>query len=92
MFHTDSFLETLRDRDAEILFCILALALRFCDDPSLRATDEVILEYVEAARTLVAKKVFDGTVELSTIQSLCLMSLVDFTSEFLSSFGWDYKY
>jgi hypothetical protein len=73
----------LRNRDTEIILSVLALALRFVDDPGIRANNEEIDSFIEAARNIVAKKIFEGTVELSTIQSLCLLSLVDFTSKSL---------
>ncbi|RDL36372.1 C6 transcription factor [Venustampulla echinocandica] len=80
LFHRSTFIQTLRSRDGEVIFSLLALAARFLEDPALRASQvSSVHEYMEAARTIVSKKVFDGVVELSTIQTLCLLSLVDFT-------------
>lgn len=77
LFHRSSFVPDLKERDPEVLFSMLALASRFI--PYLNgSTNED--EYIEDARTIISKKIFDGTVALSTIQSLCLLSLVDFTS------------
>lgn len=45
---------------------------------------EVVNTYAEVARGLVMKRVSEGPVELSTLQCLCLLSLVDFTSESLT--------
>ena len=61
---------------------MLALALRFSDN-TLFPDDRHVLArgYMETSRKIVMKKITDGMVELSTIQSLCLISLVDFTSE-----------
>lgn len=42
---------------------------------------EVVNTYAEVARGLVMKRVSEGPVELSTLQCLCLLSLVDFTSK-----------
>lgn len=39
---------------------------------------------VEAARSIVSQKVFDGAIEFSTLQALCILSLVDFTSKPIS--------
>ncbi|PBP22833.1 hypothetical protein BUE80_DR006239 [Diplocarpon rosae] len=80
LFKRSNFLRTLKAREPEVIFSILALASRFTDTYG-RCSDEARLigGYVEAARTIVAKKVFEGAVELSTIQSLCLLTLVDFT-------------
>ncbi|CAG8978494.1 hypothetical protein HYALB_00005069 [Hymenoscyphus albidus] len=75
LFHRSTFLQTLKERGPEVLFSVLALASRFTP----LFTNEPVTEYVEAARAIISKKVFDGAVALSTIQSLCLLSLVDFT-------------
>jgi hypothetical protein len=79
LFHRQSFIRSLRSRDPELLFAILALALRFSDNAIQASQTELVGSYVEAARTIISKRVFDGLVELSTIQSLCLLALVDFT-------------
>lgn len=62
---------------------MMALALRF-SDLQYKTTDvmEVVNTYAEVARGLVMKRVSEGPVELSTLQCLCLLSLVDFTSWF----------
>jgi hypothetical protein len=79
LFHRPTFISSLRNRDPELLLAILALTLRFSDN-SMRASHKEHADgYVEAARRIISKKVFDGNVELSTIQSLCLLALVDFT-------------
>ena len=82
LFHRQSFVETLGDRNPELILSILALALRYTDERVVGRKDHEVTGYVEAARKIVSKKVFHGTVELSTIQSLCILALVDFTGEF----------
>lgn len=64
---------------------MMALALRFTDS-QYKTTDvmEVVNTYAEVARGLVMKRVSEGPVELSTLQCLCLLSLVDFTSAFIT--------
>lgn len=61
---------------------MMALALRFSDS-QYKTMDvmEVVNTYAEVARGLVMKRVSEGPVELSTLQCLCLLSLVDFTSK-----------
>lgn len=82
LFDRDSFIRTLESRDPEVLLSMLALASRFSDDPNVRANlTEIVKSYVEAARGLVIRRLSDGPIELSTLQSLCLLSLVDFTSK-----------
>ncbi|PVH76928.1 hypothetical protein DL98DRAFT_591771 [Cadophora sp. DSE1049] len=80
LFQRSSFIRTLKSRKPEVLFSILAIALRFADNQQSRNNHvRLISEYVEAARTIISKNVFEGTVELSTIQALCLLTIVDFT-------------
>lgn len=81
LFHRSSFLASLQTRDVEVLYGIMALTLRFSDS-HCKAIDvmEVVNTYAEVARGLVMKRVSEGPVELSTLQCLCLLSLVDFTS------------
>ncbi|KAF7590441.1 hypothetical protein BBP40_002845 [Aspergillus hancockii] len=82
LFHRDSFLSSLGNRDAEIIYAILALSVRFAEDQYRDANDLAVRinGYTEVARNLVMKRVSEGPVELSTLQCLCLLSLVDFTN------------
>lgn len=84
LFHRATFLASLGQRDPEIIYAVLALTIRFCPPSFFQDTDDVsnlIMTYAESARTLVIKRVLEGPVELSTLQCLCLLSLVDFTSK-----------
>ncbi|KAH8596170.1 hypothetical protein B0O99DRAFT_124949 [Bisporella sp. PMI_857] len=74
VFHRQSFLQTIHQRDPELQFAILALTSRFMEG------SEATNDYFECSRSMVMQRVCDGRVELSTIQSLCLLSLVDFTN------------
>jgi len=81
LFHRSSFITNLKVRDVEIIYAILALSLRFSD--SYRSYPDLtglVNGYAEVARGLVMKRVSEGPVEISTLQCLCLLSLVDFTS------------
>ena len=82
LFHRSTFLSTLGNRDPEIIYAILALSIRFSERSSGNADElvDTVTSYTEVARSLVTKRVWEGPVELSTLQSLCLLSLVDFTS------------
>lgn len=61
---------------------MLALSIRFDEESSQdnESLADLVNGYAEAARTLVIRRVLEGPVELSTLQCLCLLSLVDFTS------------
>ncbi|KAG9247064.1 putative C6 transcription factor [Calycina marina] len=77
LFHRQSFMQTIERRDPELLFAILALTLRFSSDMLLHDFREDDL--IEVSRAEVMNKICQGKVELSTLQSLCILSLVDFT-------------
>ncbi|PYH96777.1 C6 transcription factor [Aspergillus ellipticus CBS 707.79] len=82
LFHRDGFLDSLATRDPEIIYAMLALSTRFsssdCSDTN--GFTALINSYTEVARSLVMRRVSEGPVELSTLQSLCLLSLVDFAN------------
>lgn len=60
----------------EVLFGILSLALRYSDNPSLDGQiDQMCREYAEKARNLIMLRISQGTVNLATMQSLCLIAL-----------------
>lgn len=83
LFHKDSFLRTLEGRDPEVIYAMMALSVRFAED-LYRDTNELVKlvnGYAEVARSLVMKRISEGPLELSTLQCLCLLSLVDFTSK-----------
>ncbi|CAI7677212.1 unnamed protein product [Penicillium pancosmium] len=81
LFHRSSFLASLPTRDVEIIYAIFALSLRFSDTyHNSRDLAEQVNGYAEVARGLVMKRVSEGPVEVSTLQCLCLLSLVDFTN------------
>ncbi|KAF7122712.1 hypothetical protein CNMCM5793_000822 [Aspergillus hiratsukae] len=82
LFHRNSFISSLSTRDPEILYAILALSLRFSDEDCQGLNDlaTLVSGYTEVARGLVMRRVSEGPVELSTLQCLCLLSLIDFTN------------
>jgi hypothetical protein len=90
LFHRASFLTSLRQRDPEVVYAVIALAIRFYDNGSLddpdtyNAMSDNITRYTEAARALVIKRVLEGPVELSTLQCLCILCMIDFSSMFIT--------
>jgi hypothetical protein len=59
------------------------LGIRFSDEVCQELNDLAthVSGYTEVARGLVMRRVSEGPVELSTLQCLCLLSLIDFTSK-----------
>lgn len=82
LFQKEGFLDSLRSRDPEIVYAMLALSIRFSQDESSQTGGftSLVNGYTEVARGLVMRRVSEGPIELSTLQSLCLLSLVDFAS------------
>lgn len=63
----------------EVIFGILSLALRYSENPSLQGRiDQMCRQYAEAARNLIMLRISQGTVNLSTMQSLCLIALAQY--------------
>ncbi|KAH8805010.1 hypothetical protein F5884DRAFT_438967 [Xylogone sp. PMI_703] len=80
LFSPNTLLQSLKNRKPEVLLSILALALRFIEGFDANTDIQHINNYAEDARRIVMKSVTDGEVELATLQTLCLLSLVDFSS------------
>jgi hypothetical protein len=71
-----SILEACR---SEVIFGTLSLALRYSNNPLLEGrTDQMCRHYAEAARSYVMFRIAQGTVDLSTIKSLCLITLAEY--------------
>ena len=82
LFHRTNFVETVKYRDPEVLFALLALTARYLEHEIFHQNPMDLVDgYQEAALNIVSRKIFEGRVELSTLQSLCLLSLVDFASK-----------
>ncbi|KAH7140171.1 hypothetical protein B0J13DRAFT_446269 [Dactylonectria estremocensis] len=79
LFRPDTFLETLATRDHELLLALQALSLRFPPGTLSIQKQEKLDAMAKDSRRLAMNKVIDGQVELSTLQTLCLLSIIDFT-------------
>lgn len=78
LFHCDSFCSTFKDRDLEIIYSVLALASRYSSEPLIQQTAlRDRLRYAQAAHQLVMNRILEGLVELSTMQTLCILSIVE---------------
>ena len=79
------FLETINTRDAELVLAIQAVALRFNSSDLVAglSLDSYIHECAQKARNLVMERISRGSVELSTLQTLCLLAIFDFTGAVL---------
>lgn len=65
----------------ELVFALLALTVRFSVTPFFegRSHQEISRKYGEVSRGHIMFRIAQGTVQMSTIQSLCLLSFANFT-------------
>ena len=81
LFDVDDFLIPEKSR-SEVIFGILCLALRYSSNPFLEGrTDKLCRHYAEAARSYAMFRISQGTVDLSTIQTFCLIALAEYIGE-----------
>ncbi|KAK7402680.1 hypothetical protein QQX98_011543 [Neonectria punicea] len=78
LFKEEDFASTLNDRDREVVLAIKSLSLRFPPGTLSTQKKEQLNVMAKAARRLVMDRVADGHVRLSTLQTLCLLSQIDF--------------
>lgn len=75
-------LQNLGSRDPELTLAMEALGLRF-QGRGIRDSqiESEIQSKTKRARQTVMMRLDDGTVELSTIQTFCLLSMLEYTGE-----------
>ncbi|KAH8647737.1 hypothetical protein BX600DRAFT_484365 [Xylariales sp. PMI_506] len=78
LFQRESFLQSLRFRDRELILAIQALSLRFAPG-QLGYQSSKLRSMAKASRDLVMGRLTEGQIELSTLQTLCLLAFLDFT-------------
>lgn len=84
LFHHETFLESYESRDIEVQLVVQALGQRFQDsDVGDQQINRQIQDWTDASRRIVMSRVAEGTVELSTLQAMCLLIVTDYTSEYI---------
>ncbi|KAK6213463.1 c6 transcription factor [Colletotrichum tabaci] len=89
LFAEDTFLPSLPSRDPELILALEALVLRY---PPGSLTSQVARQLegkARESRRVVMDRVTEGRVELSTLQSLCLLNMFDFASGHVTQSGLD---
>ena len=67
---------------SEVVFGILSLSLCYSDSPALEGrTDQMCRQYAEAARSYAMLRIAQGKVNLSTLQSFCLIAMAEYIGE-----------
>lgn len=77
LFSMHEWAEGLQLREPEVVLAVVALANRFDTAEKTYLVTKRHL-YMEQARSLVLQRLISGPIEISTIQTLCLLSLVYF--------------
>lgn len=91
LFEPTTFVDSIHNRDKELLDSIHAIAERFPPGTLTLAKQQRLSEIASGARRAVMMRITDGEVELSTLQSLCILSIVDFAGESLPILDeWQY--
>ncbi|RFU26534.1 hypothetical protein B7463_g9796, partial [Scytalidium lignicola] len=76
-----SDLNHLESCPEEIIFSLLALAVRYSNAPFFECrSQDFSQKYSEIARGHIMLRIAQGTVQLSTIQSLCLLAFANFVA------------
>ncbi|PLB38272.1 Zn(II)2Cys6 transcription factor [Aspergillus candidus] len=85
LFHPEGFVESMASRDQELVLAIQAISLRFTAGP---AADGVSLRgHATRARSLVMERVNYGRLEVSSLQTLCLLALYEFSTGNIAQAG-----
>lgn len=79
LFEEDNFLDSLATRDHELIMALQSLSLRFAAGTTEKEISEKTKSLADMSYRLVMERVAQGEVQLSTLQTLCVLSMVDFT-------------
>jgi hypothetical protein len=79
LFEEDGFLESLETRDYELVLALQSLCLRFAARTDQNESSEEARSMADTSYRLAMERIARGEVQLSTLQTLCVLSMVDFT-------------
>jgi hypothetical protein len=77
LFSSGDFLENFMSRDTSLICVVQAIALRF--DAVSESSDSHLQKLVGRARSLVMNQITNGVLEVSSLQTLCLLALFEFS-------------
>lgn len=81
LFNTDTFLESLTFRDLELILALQTLSLRYPPSTLTPQKREKLDSMEKEARTAVMNRIASSEAELSTLQTLCILSMVEFAGK-----------
>ncbi|KAF5577038.1 polyketide synthase [Fusarium pseudocircinatum] len=79
LFHQEEFLNTLKYRDEELRLALKMLTYRFPPGHITPDKQEALKEFSTSCRKLVTDRIYKGKIRLSTLQTLCLLSMISFS-------------
>lgn len=79
LFEHDTFLDSLDSRGHELTLALKSFCLLFALGISPDENEQEMKYIFDISYRLVMEKTAQGNVQLSTLQTLCLLSMVDFT-------------
>src|SRR6478752_3898346 len=100
MFRQEDFLDTLKHRDTELQLAVKMLTYRFPPGQISADKNAALCLLSASCRKLVTDRIYDGKIRLSTLQTLCLLSMISFSGELCyltpltfnnNSKTWDYR-
>ncbi|CAH0003920.1 unnamed protein product [Clonostachys byssicola] len=89
LFRNENFLDSLRHRDKELCLAIKLLGNRFSPGQMTPEKREALNTLSHTCRKLVADRIHRGKIRLSTLQTLCLLSITSFADGYAMQAGYD---
>ncbi|CEI67995.1 unnamed protein product [Fusarium venenatum] len=82
----DNFLDTLKHRDKELQLAVKILTYRFRPGQIILDKQEALNGLSASCRKLVTERISKGKIRLSTLQTLCLLSMISFSDGILEGY------
>ncbi|CAH0015666.1 unnamed protein product, partial [Clonostachys rhizophaga] len=89
LFRTENFLDSLRHRDEELCLAIKMLGYRSPPGQLTPEEREALTTLSDTCRKLVTDRIHSGKIRLSTLQTLCLLSITSFADGQITQAGFD---
>ncbi|KAF5121866.1 hypothetical protein E5D57_012336 [Metarhizium anisopliae] len=81
LFNPDTFLESLTFRDLELILALQTLSLRYPPGTLTPQKRDKLDSMEKEARSAVMSRIASSEAELSTLQTLCILSMVEFAGD-----------
>lgn len=81
LFDPETFLDSLTFRDLELILALQALSLRYPPSTLTPQKREKLDSMERESRSAVMNRIASSAVELSTLQTLCVLSMVEFAGK-----------